>query len=302
MVYDETFQIYVPRVGRIRKKVLIIGCPHHPFMNWELFRSIVEEHSDMDECIVNGDLMDQYSMSTFVRDRVVAITDEYRQALEMVDLLSRTFKKVTLTLGNHDKRFAKRLGSISTSMADSIHRLAHSSAFAPDGVFLIPLSRGIEFDDNGFEIGNRGFDNVVFEPGPQAWWTQVGKTIVCHPDSRSGSKFMSLVVAWHRDYFAPRYRDRYDSIILHHTHKGGKLMDKDTLLIEGGCLCDPPDYAVSGKMRLDASHLGYVLLYQDSDGNTDFDATRFVFSGIGSEPGDPYLEEVLPFEMEDDAL
>jgi hypothetical protein len=287
LLYSESLGIFTPAIGELVRKIVVIGCPHHPYMNWELFREIIEEsRSDADLCVVNGDILDQYLYSLFVQNRNITFLEEYTQALDMLEELSRAFPRVMLNMGNHDSRLAKRLGKMRSGLAETIRALAKTSQLAPGGVFLEPLSKGMEFNLDGEAIGARGFENIFFQRGAQAWWCRVGKAVICHPEKGSAVS-MKAVQEWHRKYFAPRYAGEYDAVVMHHTHKGGKIVDGNVLLIEGGCICDPLPYAVEGRTTYDSAHLGYALLFQDAEGNTDFDSSRFVFKGIGVEPDPP---------------
>ena len=151
--------------------------------------------------------------------------------------------------------------------ADVLSNTAGLRAYYTDGVENNPEGTVKEILD---------FSNVYYEPGPEAWFTQIGKTIFVHPMSYSKVNAKTSVMAW--EYFMDR--QDIDSVVSGHTHQQSMVIKRGRLLIEQGCLCLPLDYAKQGKLTYEPSTLGYTVIYQDEKGNTDFNMSRNVFLGI----------------------
>jgi len=113
---------------------------------------------------------------------------------------------------------------------------------------------------------------------------RIGKTIFAHPHGRGSSK-PGWTAQRVEQYFNERYNtDEYDSVIVGHTHKIYKGVIRGRLIVEQGCFADLLSYSHSAKLSYLANgQNGYAVVYQDEDGNTDFNLS-----------GPVYLGEVMP--------
>lgn len=250
-------------------KILSLSDLHVPFHNEKLIKEIMDEHSDADMCVLNGDIVDAYGASSYSQDKLVTISKEYNIALDIIRYASQKFPKVLLIRGNHDQRvdryFSKKIDP-------------HMFALAQRDI-LWRLANGYVYDRNGKHIGTVNMDNVIYNPGGQPWFAQVGRTVFMHPHSY-GSKQMATVCSAqvHLENFIDR--DSYDSIVIGHTHKVGKIVEKGKLLIEQGCLCDIMDYQKEGRYITRPQTVGYAVIYQDEKGNTNFNDSTYVYKGV----------------------
>ena len=86
--------------------ILSLSDLHLPFTPIDDIRDILEIHAaalkSKESCIVlNGDIMDEYAASNFGKYKKIAILDEYRMALDLVDLCLDYADNVFMTRGNH---------------------------------------------------------------------------------------------------------------------------------------------------------------------------------------------------------
>lgn len=251
------------------KKILALSDLHCPFQNDEMIKEAIEEHSDADVIVLNGDIIDAYGASSYSQDKLVTILKEYNTALELVRKLSKKFPQVVLVRGNHDQRvdryFSKKFDP-------------HMFALAQRDI-LSRLARGEIYNEAGEIIGRYKFNNVIYNPqGGLPWIAVIGKTVFMHPHSYSGKQMQTVVNArTHLENYIDT--SKYDSIVIGHTHKVGKIVEHGKLLIEQGCVTQVMDYQKEGILSRRPTVLGYAVIYQDEEGNTDFNRSTFVYKG-----------------------
>lgn len=254
----------------IDRKIVCFSDIHFPFANEDMLMEAITENSDADICVLNGDILDGYVFSTYEKGKRVAALAEYRCAFRFVKLCADTFDKVVITDGNHDIRPARILKTT------GIPREA-SQVLRPN--LIARLANGEELDGTGLLIKKHDFDNVIYEP-LESWYVKIGKTIFVHPHGRGSAKPGFTVEKCHH-YFSSRYSpDEYDSIVCGHTHKVYKGVIDGKLLIEQGTFADVMAYAHSPKMDfIKNGQNGYCVIYQDEEGNTDFNLSQPVYLG-----------------------
>lgn len=252
------------------KKYLILSDLHFPIVEYDMLMDIVQLHSDADAVILNGDILDGYVYSIFPKDRTIAAIDEYRSAFAFVKILSKFFPQVYLTEGNHDVRLAKYL-------QDKGIGSSASSILYPR--LIERIANGEEVDRYGKLIKKHDFNNVHFDP-IDAWYVRIGNAVVAHPHFKLSSSPGMGVMATAKKINNIYHDEIPDCIIIGHTHALYKGIVNAQLLIEQGCLMSYGEYAFSPRTNYNGSaELGYALLYQDDNGNTDFNNTRFVYCG-----------------------
>lgn len=264
---------YLPYDGNDRI-ILSLSDLHLPFTPIDNIKVILEAHKkelrNKESCIVlNGDIMDEYAASNFGKYRKIAIIDEYRMALNLVDLCLDYADSVFMTRGNHEKRLGRMVRDV---LSDET-----ATVFGVD--LLARIANGEEIDDYGISTGFRKkFKGKVFYQRNEPWYIRIGKTVFAHPSAwKSGPGATVEAVS---DYMASRYGpDDFDSVIIGHTHKISKMILGNKMLIEQGALCGRLDYEHQDNLKFKHAQRGYALIYQCKDGTTNFNESKVVYLG-----------------------
>ena len=263
----------VRRIGLTDGEIKIVSLSdiHFPFSRDDLLEQVIEEHKDADIFVINGDMLESYSASMFPKSKKVPMLIEYQCAFKFVKLISELVPHVVLVNGNHDARASRYMKD--TGFPEDV-----AQVLRPD--LLARIANGEELDDTGMLVQKHEFANVHYEQS-ESWYVKIGKTLFVHPWNRGGSA-PGYTVKKVNDYFSRRYKDSdYDSVVVGHTHKLYQGIINSKLLIEQGCFADVMDYAFSPKMQYNSDNgmNGYAIIYQDKDGNTDFNKSGFKFLG-----------------------
>jgi predicted phosphodiesterase len=256
--------------GTATTKILCLSDLHIPLARLDLIAKVLNEHADADIVVLNGDILEGYIYSTFEKSRSIAALDEYRAGFALLKLLSESFPQVVITEGNHDDRAARALKGVGM-------KKDATQVLRPN--LLARMANGEVLDQTGMLVEKLNFDNVIFEQR-ESWYVKIGKTIFIHPSTRGSSKPGWTVQKWYKK-FAERYtREEFDSIVCGHTHQVYKGVWCSTLLIEQGCLAGLLAYSWKKNVIFDGnSQNGYAVIYQDADGNTDFNKSQVYFLG-----------------------
>jgi predicted phosphodiesterase len=260
--------------GQATRKILVLSDIHFPMARVDLLEQAIEDHADADICVLNGDILDGQIFSSFEKYRRIAALDEYNCTFNFVKECSERFEHVVLTEGNHDARPSRTLKT--TGLPKEATQILRPSLIAR-------IANGERLDSTGMMIEKLDFSNVHFDP-IEPWYARIGKTLFIHPWTRGSSKPGWTVQGWCRKFEDRMDPDDFDSIVCGHTHKLYKGIVNGKLLIEQGCLAGHMAYAWSPKTLYHGNgQNGYAVIYQDEDGNTDFNKSHVV-----------YLGEVLP--------
>lgn len=252
------------------RKILSLSDLHVPFHDKELIQSICEEHSDADIVVLNGDIMEAYAASTYSQDKLISILEEYTQTMDLLIWLGDRFPEVHLVKGNHEDRVDRYF---SQKMDPHMMALANKD-------ILWRLQQGHLYNDKGKEIGTYKYrnNNIFYQRQGDPHSLKIGKTLFMHPSNFSNVPAGTVVklASWVDAHYP---NDSYDSIVLGHTHKVAKLVEKSKLLIEQGCLTHIMDYQKKGTLAARPSVQGYAVIWQDEHGNTDFNKSNFCYAG-----------------------
>lgn len=218
---------------------------------------------------LNGDIMDVHSLSTFPKHREVHLIDEYISAQSLIELCLEYVPKVAMTSGNHEARTSKTARENIPASAQKMFRFN----------LMARLAAGEILDEHGVVVDvNEEFKSRVIYQLKEPWYMRIGKTIFCHPSgwANGPGATVSKVQSLMDDIYSP---DEYDSIVCGHTHKLYKGVVKGKLLIEQGSLTGLLDYEGKANLSMGFSHNGYAVIWQDKNGNTNFNDSNFVYLG-----------------------
>lgn len=252
----------------VSRKILCLSDIHFPFSLEKEIKIALEEHSDADIVVLNGDILDGYIFSTWAKAKRIAALKEYMAAFELVEYCSLNFPKVIIVAGNHDIRPAKALAKAGFEKEES-------QVLRPD--LLARIANGEKLNESGELIEKLPFDNVLYQKY-DSWYVRVGKTIFAHPSGYRGGPGGTAQKLY--EYFIKRMgSDDFDSIVVGHTHKIYKGIFCNKLLIEQGAMCDRQPYQHKPDLRFLHAMNGYCVIYQDDQGNTDFNLSRPIYLG-----------------------
>jgi len=266
-------------VAKPHRKILSLSDIHFPWALEDELEAAIEMHSDADIVVLNGDILDGYAFSTYGRAKRVGALKEYISAFELVKTLSERFPHVVIVSGNHDRRPAKTLSR------NDFEKEA-TQILRPD--LLARIANGEVLNEYGEIVEILDFDNVIYEQY-DSWYVRLGQTIFCHPDAYQGGNPGATVIKL-LNYFTKRLgSDKFDSIVVGHTHRIYKGIFFNKMLIEQGAMCARQPYQHKADLRFPHAMNGYAVVWQDENGNTDFNSSHVVY--LGSEL--PPKKEVL---------
>lgn len=255
-------------IENAEKKILCMSDIHFPFsLDSEIKKALIE-HADADIIVFNGDILDGYIYSTFAKAKRIAALKEYMAAFELIEYCANNFPKVVIVAGNHDIRPAKALAQLGFEKEES-------QVLRPD--LLARIANGEKLNAEGDLIEKLDFDNVHYERY-DSWYVRIGKTIFAHPTGYRGGPGGTAQKLY--DYFIKRMgSEGFDSIVVGHTHKIYKGIFCNKLLIEQGAMCDRQPYQHKPDLRFLHAMNGYAVIYQDEQGNTDFNKSHVIYLG-----------------------
>ena len=257
------------RVNEDETRILCISDMHIPF-NRDI-KEFFKYKGKVDTLVLNGDIIDNYSMSSFTKMYRLSLVEELIRARELlIELIEEIEpKKVTVVTGNHEIRLGKKIADkIGSDLLDLMPRDA--LAFLFDTGFnyydrikkcktvYTPIDEEVDCEVN--YVGN--------------FWTKEGKTIFVHPQAFRGTTLGTVGKAY--DYFTAIGED-FQSIIMAHTHKLGMYVMNDKYLYEQGTCADlnHMDYQ-DLKLPKYSQVNGYMYIIQDKDGNLIYDKTKLI--------------------------
>ena len=257
------------RVNEDETRMLCISDMHIPF-NRDI-KEFFKYKGKVDTLVLNGDIIDNYSMSNFTKMYRLSLVEELIQARELLIELIEEIKpkKVTVVTGNHEIRLGKKIADkIGSDLLDLMPRDA--LAFLFDTGFnyydrikkcktvYTPIDEEVDCEVN--YVGN--------------FWTKEGKTIFVHPQAFRGTTLGTVGKAY--DYFTAIGED-FQSIIMAHTHKLGMYVMNDKYLYEQGT-CANLNHMDYQDLKLPKSSQvnGYMYIVQDKDGNLIYDKTKLI--------------------------
>jgi predicted phosphodiesterase len=256
-------------ISEVSRKIITLSDIHFPFAREDDIQQALHDHADADVVVLNGDILDGDVFSTYGGAKRIAALKEYAAAFELVAYCSENFPQVVIVSGNHDRRPAKAL-------ARADFQKNASQILRPD--LLARIANGERLDQFGEIIELENWDNVIYQ-AYDSWYVRIGKTVFCHPDAFYGGHPGQTVMKLN-NYFSNRLgSDAYDSVVVGHTHRIYKGIIGNKLLIEQGALCARLPYQHKSDLRFTHAMNGYAVIYQDADGNTDFNMSSSVYLG-----------------------
>jgi len=236
------------------KKVMLMNDIHLPFERKDVLEEIKKHAHEITHLVIGGDLLDCKSISVFSHSNDLSIIDElkygYNWLLEVRKILGSEIP-IILIAGNHEERFEKMI------LKDMVLQN-----------FIDP--KILRMYEEGFELFI-GKKREKFSPIPNlkyvdSWYTNIDDKIVyCHPkDFSSVDGKMTEKVA---EYFLNK-KECADVYVFAHTHKYCQqtvARRQGVYVVENGCVCQPHEYANSGKLSFTPQHYCYSIISYNND-------------------------------------
>lgn len=254
----------------VSKRILAISDLHVPFNipvgQFEPFEG------NVDVLILNGDILDCQSISSFSKKYRISLVDEMIAArkyiIDLVELLRP--EKVVVTMGNHENRMLRYL---SDRLNEDLLNLM------PDSPMDLIVNDGFRDNDrlSKTEVFYKPLKDVLSVPiiYDGNWYCREGNVIFAHPLTYSSAMMKTAEKAV--TYFTRQADCRnFTTVVLAHTHKVGFYMSGDIRMYEQGCCCRIEDmnYA-DGKLQTPQQG-GYMYICLDKDGNIIEDKTKLI--------------------------
>lgn len=257
------------KVDPARQRVLVLPDIHAPYHHPQMLADAIEANRSADICVVMGDISDSYALSRFDKTHRAPIDEEIRQVEIILQTLSSTFPEVRIIRGNHDARLERQL-----------------TARLNDLEFL----RAIKYMTGGtldfVQAAARRFPNVqvcgvAASDGQYADWMMVlGDVVLLHAEkfSRVPGSALRSIHEWLADNERMlRLPADWRVVVQAHTHQLGVFpYGSHRLLVECGCLCQTPGYAVSARVGGRPQRRGYVT-FDLVDGKCDVNSVRLTW-------------------------
>lgn len=251
--------------------ILSISDLHIPFQKpVETFK---EYAGKIDVLQINGDVVDNQSLSVFSKVYRKSPMEEILSARQyMIDLIEIIHpEKVVVNYGNHDIRFQNYFAkNLDTDILELMPRTSLELIFI-DGFnhYNKELHTKVHYDPLKEVFDNFGIEIVYND----TWYSQIGKTIFCHPIAYSSGIMKTAEKAYR--YFRDMGFD-FDSIVLGHVHRIGQYDIGTSTMYEQGCCCETDKMNYTDGKLISSQREGYIVVYQDETGKLLKDATHIV--------------------------
>jgi len=234
-----------------RQRVLVLPDIHAPYHHPQMLADVIEAERTADICVVMGDISDSYAISRFDKTHRAPIDEEIRQVEIILATLSERFPEVRIIRGNHDARLERQLTARLNDL-EFIQAIKYMTGGTLD--FVQAAAR---------RFPNVQVCGVAANDGQYADWMMVlGDVVLLHAEkfSRVPGSALRGIHEWLADNEKMlRLPDDWRVVIQAHTHQLGMFpFSADRLLVECGCLCQTPGYAVSARVGGRPQRRGYV--------------------------------------------
>lgn len=255
----------------VSNRILAVSDLHIPFeLPVDSFRQYAGR---VDTLVINGDILDCASVSSFPRLYRSDLTEDMIRARKyLIDLIIMLrAKTVYINIGNHEKRLGKLL---SERLNADLLRIM------PTNPLDLIVRDGFKDTDHINKTETRYSPLTEFFADSQVeiiytgdWKCKIGNVIFAHPLSYSSGILKTTEKA--TDFFLRQDRT-FSACILAHTHKLGSYFSGNIQMYEQGCMCDLSrlDYA-DGKLQIPNQN-GFIYVCLDENGDIINSKTELV--------------------------
>lgn len=267
MEYDN----YIHNCEGASERILCISDIHIPFnLPVDIFASY---KGIVDTIIINGDLLDCFSCSSFPKKFKVNLDEELvlgrQYIIDLINMISP--KKVMFTMGNHEFRMQRYYSD----------RLSNELlGITPTDPLRMIIDKGFEVKDERNKTQTQ-YSSIreVFEDTnieiiyEQEWWIKEGNVIFCHPLNYSSGMLKTTEKAV--NYFL-RVDRTFTGIVMGHTHKIGSFTQGGIKMYEQGCVCDLNKLDYNNGKLIIPNQNGFMYIALNNDGDIIDSKTRII--------------------------
>ena len=247
--------------------ILSISDLHIPFQldKEELFLY----KNKIDILQLNGDVCDMQAISKFPKVYRISPMEEIIKSWEYLSELIRYLKpkKVIVNYGNHDLRFQNYLARNLDSDLLELMPKTSLELILLDGFKHFDKQKGMKIEYIPLCKLFNDIDIIYTDK----WYSQIGDTIFCHPSAYSSGilKTAEKAMLWFRNEGFI-----FNNLVMAHTHRSGQYTIGNTTIYEQGAFCDVSQSTYTESKLINSKKEGYIVIYQDSKGNTIKDKTE----------------------------
>lgn len=261
---------YLHNFTGVANRILSISDTHVPYqLPVSTFKDYV---GIVDVLQLNGDMLDCQSISKFPKTYRVSMIEEMIQGRQyIIDLIEYIKpKKVVINYGNHELRFQNYL---SKNLDDDMLQLMPQTALD-----LICVDGFNHYDKRNktktrFEPICNVFEDVeIVYTGD--WKCKIGKAWFVHPSAFSSGMLKTAEKAM--DYLFRTDKEKFDCVVMSHTHKLGSYVQGEVNLYEQGAACRVEEHLYGDGKLYSPQQKGFLYLCQDEDGNLIYDKTKLI--------------------------
>lgn len=260
---------YVSGVDVATTIILSISDLHMPYqLPYEKLEPYVGR---VDILQLNGDIFDNFQCSKFPKQFRVSPIDELilgRQYLiELINYIKP--KKVSANYGNHELRLGDYLArKLDNEIQELMPKTVLDYIFE-DGFNHYDRQTGTK---TWYEPLVDVFDDIEIEYTGE-WYSQIGDALFVHPKTFSSAPLKTAEKALY--YFRNEGYD-FKNLIMAHTHRIGQYKIGNSNIYEQGAFCQTDKMKYSDGLMVNSQKQGYMVLYQDKEGNTIESKTKLV--------------------------
>lgn len=259
---------YINNINTATTTILSISDLHVPFQLPK--EKLVNFVGRVDILQINGDVLDFAACSKFLKTHRPSNIEELVIARQyIIDLINYIKpKKLVINDGNHDIRLGTYLAS---------HLDSDVQEMLPESGLACIINDGFTHYDRKTGIVTKYkplIDVVDIEiEYTNTWYSVIGDAIFAHPKTYSSAplKTAEKAMYWFRNEGL-----NFNHMILGHTHRLGQYQIGTTTIYEQGAFCHTEKMKYTDGLLVNSQKQGFVVLYQDINGNTIKNKTRLI--------------------------
>lgn len=231
-------------------KILNISDLHVPYTDINALEEVIYNNQDADICVINGDLLDYKSISSFGQKREVSVEEEYRVLFNILKPISEIFDYVIVNNGNHEARWVRML----------------------EKKVVTALSGYLSEKHKPLQEVTRFFDNVIYI---NHWFTHIFDIIFAHPSrySKVNMRTSKNVVENRLKKEHEKIFGEFNTVSVGHSHRSGKTEVFGRTTIETGCL-EQLDVEYRDKDAKGANWVHAYAVIEVKDHKTDWNSVQ----------------------------